>query len=299
MDLSNLIYFKTVVETGSMSKAAQELFISQPALSTSISKLESEIGVKLFDRSRRHVSLNRAGEEYYKKVVQALNDLSQAKHNALAAATDSEEVISLAALTYVSFSTIVQPFLHLRPTAKFKLWQFDSSESDRVLGRLLNFEIDFCITCTPIVSPHVECYHMLAQKLYLTVPPDHPLSKKRYIRLEDVRDEPFVCVNRSSAFYDTVMHCFDLAGFSPNVVCELSTASLMAAMVNSGLGIALMPNTFSEHTTLRRINVSYPKCLHNVYFVWLKNRNFNAVTQNFLDFVREYYKLFPQDPENI
>ena len=171
MDLSNLIYFKTVVETGSMSKAAQELFISQPALSTSISKLESEIGVKLFDRSRRHVSLNRAGEEYYKKkVVQALNDLSQAKHNALAAATDSEEVISLAALTYVSFSTIVQPFLHLRPTAKFKLWQFDSSESDRVLGRLLNFEIDFCITCTPIVSPHVECYHMLAQKLYLTVP---------------------------------------------------------------------------------------------------------------------------------
>ena len=63
MDLSNLIYFKTVVETGSMSKAAQELFISQPALSTSISKLESEIGVKLFDRSRRHVSLNRAGEE--------------------------------------------------------------------------------------------------------------------------------------------------------------------------------------------------------------------------------------------
>lgn len=296
MDLSNLIYFKTVVEAGSISKAAQELFISQPALSTSISKLEAEIGVKLFDRSKRRVTLNRAGEEYYKKIIQALNELSQAKHNALAAAEDSEEIISLAAFSYVSFSTIIQPFLRSHPGCKFRLWQFDS---DHVLEGLLNYDIDFCITCAPIVSPHVECYHMLVQKLFLTVPPNHPLSMKSYVRLEEVRDEPFICVSRMSPFYDVTMNCFAQAGFSPKVVCELSTASLMAGMINSGIGIALMPDTFSEHTTLRRINISDPKCLHNVYFIWLKNREFTPVTQGFLDFVLDYYKNFPKNADNV
>lgn len=296
MELSNLIYFKTVVEAGSMSKAAQELFISQPALSTSISKLEAEIGIKLFDRSKRTIRLNRAGEAYYSKIVQVLNELSQAKHNALAAMENSEEVISLAAFTYVSFSTIIQPFLRIHPSCKFHLWQFDS---DRVLEGLLNYDLDFCITCSPIVSPHVECYHMLIQKLYLTVPPNHSLTMKSYVRLEEVRDEPFICVNQTSPFYDVTMNCFSLAGFSPKVVCELSTASLMAGMINSGIGIALMPDTFSEHTTLRRINVSDPKCLHNVYFVWLKNREFTPVTQSFLDFVLDHYKNFPKDEGSV
>ena len=296
MDLSSLIYFKTIAETGSLSKAAQELFISQPALSTSISKLEAEIGVKLFDRSKRRIKLNRAGEEYYKKIIQALNEISQAKHNAVAAAEDSAAVISLAAFSYVSFSTIIQPFLQLRPDCKFRLWQFDN---DHVLESLLNYDIDFCLTCTPIISPHVECHHILVQKLFLTVPPNHPLSTKRYINLQDVRDEPFICVNRSSPFYDVTMHCFESAGFLPNVVCELSASSMMAGMINSGIGIALMPDTFSEHTTLCRVNVISPACLHNVYFVWLKNREYTAVTQSFLDFVLDYYKDFPKSADHM
>jgi len=296
MDLSNLIYFKTVVETGSMSKAAQELFISQPALSTSISKLEAEIGVKLFDRSNRRISLNRAGEEYYEKVVRALNELSQGRHNAQVAAEGRDEIISLAAFTYVSFSTIIRPFLALRPNCKFKLLQFDT---DRILEKLLNYDIDFCLTCIPLVSPHVECYQMLTQKLYLTVPTNHPLSQKGYVQLNEAQNEPFICMDRSSPFYDVTMHCFDAAGFSPNVVCELSTASLMAGMINSGIGIALMPDTFSEHTTLRRINISYPQCLHNVYLVWLKSRNFPKTTQDFLDFTLDYYRDFPKNFKSV
>lgn len=296
MDLSNLVYFKTVVETGSMSKAAQELFISQPALSASISKLEAEIGVKLFDRSNRRIILNRAGEEYYEKVVSALDALSQGQHNARAAAADSGESISLAAFTYISFSTVVQPFLQLRPNCKFKLLQFDR---DRILKKLSNYEIDFCLTCTPVVSPRVECYHMLTQKLYLTVPSNHPLAKKRYVNLDEVKNEPFICTDRASPLYDVTMHCFEVAGFSPNIVCELSTASLMAGMINSGIGIALMPDTFSEHTTLCRVNISHPQCLHNVYLVWLKNRNFTAAMQEFLDFILDHYRDFPKHFKSV
>lgn len=296
MDLSNLIYFKTVAEAGSISKAAQELFISQPALSTSISKLEHEVGVTLFNRSKRKVTLNRAGQEYYEKVVKALNELSQGKHNAIAAAEGREEIINLGAQTYVNFSTIVQPFLHHYPSCKFVLSQIDS---DDVLERLLNYDIDFCFTCMPIASPSVECYHMLNQKLFLTVPPSHPLALKSYVRLEDVRNEDFICVSRSAPLYDITMSCFDMAGFSPNIVCELSSPALMPALVNSGLGIALMPDTFSEHTTVRRVSISSPRCLHPVYFVWLKNRVFSAATQNFLNFTLTYYRDFPKSPDNI
>ena len=151
----------------------------------------------------------------------------------------------------------------------------------------------------PIASPHVECYHMLNQKLFLTVPPSHPLAIKSYVRLEDVRDENFICVSRPSPLHDITKNYFDMAGFLPKVVCEVSTPSLMPPLVNSGLGVALMPDTFSEHSTVRRVSVSDPHCLHPVYFIWIKNRVFSEPTQNFLNFTLNYYKDFPKSPENV
>ena len=75
MELSQLRYFITVAELGNMSKAAETLFVSQPNLSTSISRLEEEVGVPLFDRRRGKISLNQNGELLLKSVKQAVDTL--------------------------------------------------------------------------------------------------------------------------------------------------------------------------------------------------------------------------------
>lgn len=296
MDLSHLLYFKTVVEHGSVSKAAKALFISQPALSASIAKVESDVGVSLFDREGRQIVLNRSGEVYYHSVVKALNALQQGKHDAVAIAEGTENVISLAAFTYVSFSTITKPFLKEHSDSQFRLCQLDSTNP---MDQILSGDIDFGITCQPLESPLVSCYHMLVQKIFVTVPKDHRLSGKSYVRLEDLRDEPFILMNRNCAYRALTDRIFEEAGFQPKISCELASASLMAGMISSGSGISLLPDTFSEHQSLSKISVSHPKCFHNVYLVWSKERTLSPVAQNFLNFVFENYRDYPKNPDTI
>ena len=160
LDISHLLYFKTVVEAGSISQAARALFISQPALSASVAKIEADVGVPLFTRTGRRIILNEAGSRYYESVVKALDALSQGKQDALSQTESSRNRISLAGTTYISFSTAVLPFWKLHPDYNFKLWQL---ENDSVLERLLNDDLDFCMTCKPVISPNVNCYQMLTQ----------------------------------------------------------------------------------------------------------------------------------------
>jgi DNA-binding transcriptional LysR family regulator len=79
MELIQLKYFKTVAQTGKISDAAQALFISAPALSTSISRLEKELGVQLFNRTNNKIVLNRQGKIFLKYVNQIFSDLESAK----------------------------------------------------------------------------------------------------------------------------------------------------------------------------------------------------------------------------
>ena len=295
LDISHLLYFKTVVEAGSISQAARALFISQPALSASVAKIEADVGVPLFTRTGRRIILNEAGSRYYESVVKALDALSQGKQDALSQTESSRNRISLAGTTYISFSTAVLPFWKLHPDYTFKLWQL---ENDSVLERLLNDDLDFCMTCKPVISPNVNCYQMLTQKLYLTVPEDHPFASRRYVNLAEAKDERFVLMRPVSPYYDVTSHLFAEAGFTPNVVCDVTAPSMIPALVQSGVGISLLPDTFNEHR-LCRVNISNPKCNHNVYLAWMKNRNFSQAAQAFLEFILDFYKSLRKSDDTL
>lgn len=93
MKLSQLLYFKTVAETGKISLAAKKLFVTAPALSIAIANLEKELGVKLFDRGNNRIVLNEQGKAYLRHVNQILGDLNNAKEeirNMCDGASDTE-----------------------------------------------------------------------------------------------------------------------------------------------------------------------------------------------------------------
>ena len=292
MDLSHLFYFKEVVEQGSLSKAAKELFISQPALSASIAKVEADIGVPLFDRAGKKLVLNRAGQEYYHSVCKSLSTLQQGRQTAIAISDGLENLISVGAFTYVTFSTITIPFLNRYPGCQFRLLQLDD---DNIGEKMLSGEVDFAYSCVPVDSPAINCYHMLTQRLFRTVASDHPLAYKSYIKLTDVRDEPFVLMQKSTPLRGVVDKIFEEAGFKPNVAYETNHASLLAGIINSGEAISIIPDTFSEHKNLTKINISVPQCLHKVYLLWPKDKQFSPAAQHFLDFVMDHYKDYPRD----
>ena len=296
MDISHLLYFKEVVEQGSLSKAAKELFISQPALSASISKVEANLGIPLFERSGKKLILNKAGREYYQSVCKSLSELQQGRRTALAVSEGLENLISVGAFTYVTFSTITIPFLNRFPGCQFRLLQLDG---DNLGEKMLSGDIDFAYTCTPIETPAINCYHVLTQRLFLTVASDHPLAYKSYIKLTDVRDEPFVLMEKGTPLRGVVDKIFEEAGFKPKVAYETNHASLLAGIINSGEAISIIPDTFSEHKNLTKINISVPQCLHKVYFIWAKDKHFSPAAQHFLDFVMEHYKDYPRELSHL
>lgn len=294
MDISHLRYFKTVVEAGSISKAAREMYISQPALSASIAKIEADVGVPLFTRDGRRLILNEAGTRYYQYVVDALELLSRGKQEAQVHTDIINNRISLAGTTYISFSTAVLPFRKQYPNYTFKLLQL---ESEDVLSRLLNDDLDFCMTCRPLTAPNIECHQMLTQKLYLTVPDGHSLANRRYVNLSETKNEDFILVRPISSYYDLTTSIFAKAGFTPRVVCDVMSPSMIPPLVSAGVGISLLPNTFDEHR-LVSIEVSAPKCDHNVYLAWMKNRKFSEAAEAFREFVKEFYKNYPGNEIN-
>ena len=93
--LSQLIYFKTVAETGKMSLAAKKLYVSPPALSIAIANLEEELGVQLFDRKNKKITLNAQGKAYLLRVNQILDDLSSANREILSMALDDENTVDV------------------------------------------------------------------------------------------------------------------------------------------------------------------------------------------------------------
>lgn len=90
MKLTQLLYFKTVAETGKISLAAKKLYVSAPALSIAIANLEKELGVQLFDRANNRIVLNEQGRTYLRYVNQILGDLSQANQTVKSMSPDAE-----------------------------------------------------------------------------------------------------------------------------------------------------------------------------------------------------------------
>ena len=82
------------------------------------------------------------------------------------------------------------------------------------------------------------------------------------------------------------------------MVCDVTAPSMIPALVQSGVGISLLPDTFNEHR-LCRVNISNPKCNHNVYLAWMKNRNFSQAAQAFLEFILDFYKSFPKSDDTL
>ena len=128
MELLQLKYFKTVARTEHITKAAQELHISQPALSVTIARLEEEVGVPLFDRIGRQIRLNAFGKTFLKQVDTALEALETGKRQVTDMAGLERGSVLVATTTLNRVSELLAPFLALYPHINFRITQASTEE---------------------------------------------------------------------------------------------------------------------------------------------------------------------------
>jgi DNA-binding transcriptional LysR family regulator len=240
MQLAQVEGFIEVAHQSNLSRAAEALFITQPALSARLHALEAEIGSPLFDRGRRGMTLTDAGRAflpYAERAVRALRDGASAIERLPAA----EELVLGAA---PAISTYVLPDLLVRfeaanPDVRLSV---RTGHSEQILEMAVRGDIEVGLV-RELHHPALETLHLYDDELVLVVEPRHPIARQRRVSLDRLRDARLILFDRTSSYYDLTNALFRPAGSLPRGVLELDHIDAAKQMVLAGLGIALLPTT--------------------------------------------------------
>lgn len=284
MEFLQLQYFRKVAELEHMTKAAEELHIAQPALSKTISRLEEDVGVPLFDRKGRQIRLNAYGKAFLRKVDTALQALEDGRKEVQDMAGLERGRIFVATTTHKCFSDAIGDFIARHPGARLHISQ--ASETEKI-GKLRKGELDLCITFPPIRQPDIEGIPFLTERILLAVPHGHPFAGRSSIRLAEAAAEPFICLKPENPFRTMTDDFCRQAGFAPNIVCEVDEHSAVGHFLRAGIGIAFLPENLLEKfdAPFHVLEIVEPECIRTYQIAWMRNRYLSAAACEFRDFI--------------
>lgn len=245
MELRQLRYFVAVAEELHFTRAAARLGIAQPALSQQIRRLETTLGVELFSRTKRRVTLTPAGRAF---LAEARGTLEQARRAALIARRTAAGELGPLTLGFVGSATDALlpralPTLRARhPELKVVLREMTSAAQIDALSRG-DIDLGLLRPPSPLV-PGLRTRLVAREPLVCALPADHPLARRERLTPGDLHGQPFVLFPRRQGpwLYDLITaYCRGADGAAPNVVQEAVMMQTITALVAAGTGLSLVP----------------------------------------------------------
>lgn len=250
MELRQLRHFVCLAQVLNFSRAADQLHIAQPALSISIRNLETELGLRLFDRGPRHVALTQEGRAALESARAALANVDEVAQLSVAVAQGDAGLLKIAFVggaTFRILPRVIPEFRRRYPAVELELTEATTLE---VLQRVQSGEVDGGILRHPVVpAPAVSTLVLESDPLVAVVPRGHHLAGRRRLRLRDLAGEPFIQYSqlRAPSMNSIVSLACQGAGFAPRVSQEAVQIQTIVSLVESGLGVALVPDSCREH----------------------------------------------------
>ena len=236
MKFHQLEYFLAVVKWKSFTRAAEENNIAQSSLSIQIKKLESGLGVRLFERTTRSLVLTRAGKEFKGAAEHILCEADEIKASLERFVSAKRGNICIGAFPgsrYFGFIDLISRFKAAYPEVEFELRE---EECSPLLSALESCEIDVAFTSLNSGAEDVVFHPMHEDKLVFVIGQGHSLAKKSSVALRDLVEEPLV-FNAETTIYSVVMKAFEECGVIPRVVlCTHGHLSSTLGFVSSGMG---------------------------------------------------------------
>lgn len=233
MDLLQLIYFCDAARTQNFSETARKYQVPTSGVSQTIKRLETELGVSLFDRRNNKIVLNRAGGRFYNKVYESLSLLDSAVEELRDDGAREDEELKL--LVYINRRLVtdaIVAFKQEHPNVSFVIHH--KPEDDRELYDLvISDERSFCRDYEPRL--------LVREKIVLAMSREHPLAEKERILPEDLSREGFIFMNEGSSLSRKGMEICHEMQFDPRVVIRTDDPSLVRRYVSMNLGVSLIP----------------------------------------------------------
>lgn len=244
-ELHQLRCFVAVATELNFSRAAARMNMTQPPLSRQIKLLEHAMGMTLLERSNRNVRLTPAGENFLSSAVDLLQRAEHAVLKAQQAARGEAGSVRMgfvpsAALEFVP--RVVQALSDRLPEVRFQPSEMMSYE---IVEALSSGRLDFGLTRTPGRGGSISAVRVVREPLVLAVPANHPLAEKSQVSVSDLDEVAFIGFSseRGGVLQNVHQGLFSSARVAPRIVQEVSQTQTMLALVNQGLGVALVPRS--------------------------------------------------------
>ncbi|MBV7670595.1 LysR family transcriptional regulator [Streptomyces halstedii] len=264
-----LAYFEAVARHEHVTRAAHELGVPQSTLSRAMVRLEQDLGVSLFARRGRTVSLTPAGRTFLGSAERALAEVEKAADSVRADADPTAGKVAFGFLHTMGSETVpslIRAFRADHPRVRFQLVQ---NYGEAMIERLRAGGLDLCLTSPVPDAPDLVARRLDEQRLRLVVPEDHRLAGRRRVRLAEAADETFVTLEPGYGLRRITDDLCTEAGFTPRVAFEGEEAETLRGLVAAGLGVALLPPPAVARPGVVELNVTAPRAVREIGVAWL------------------------------
>jgi DNA-binding transcriptional LysR family regulator len=244
MELRHLRVFVAVAEELHFGRAAQRLHLSQPPVSLAIKELESELGLRLFERTSRRIELTADGEDVLRDARAALARVEALRQHARSAARGARGSLSIDFISLASYSflpDVLRRFCADFPDVKLTLTE---SSTDRIASDLESGMIDVgCLISSPDLSPTLAYQPTNRYPLVVALPESHELARLARVPLEKLAGERMLIFERhvGPLMFDMVVSICMRHGFSPRIFPARQQHTIVS-LIAGGLGVALVPS---------------------------------------------------------
>ncbi len=281
MNITSFEYMRAIVKYGTLSKAAEMLYISQPALSQSLSKLEKELGVRLFDRQGNRMVLTEAGAAFIDEGKNITQSTQRLMERLKYISEGKKELIRLGVSRfYGRFPLTLESFMRDHPGVQFEITEGLTLELEKLFAA---GELDLCIIPS---SPFTGKYHfkeLFREELLIAVPPEslytqyaERVGEDLYLDPSCLKDAPFVSLTSNQRVYGLGFEFCRRAGFEPNILCSVFGYDTLLKLVSMGLGVGFVSSL--QNKTLLSMDKP-PKCYH-IKTDLPVNRNYVLLTKD-------------------
>ncbi len=308
-------YVYSVYKTGSFTKAAQSLYISQPSLSVAIQNIEKQIGAPLFERAGTKVILTEIGEEYIKSAQKIMNIEKEFENRLNDIYSLETGEITVGGTNYLSsyvLPKVINKFSSLYPKIKVNLVE---ANSKNLIDMMINQTVDVIIDSFDENMDEYVGYSLKNEQIFLCVPKDFSINKtlEKYqilphqiydgsidlekivpIDIKNFKEQPFILLKNGNDMFYRAQTIFEKADITPNVLLRVDQMNISYALSETGMGCCFLTDTlfkfgkFSDNVVLYRVEKKHST--RTLYVAHKKNVYIKKASQMFMELAKEIIK---------
>jgi DNA-binding transcriptional LysR family regulator len=291
LTLKQLRAFTAVADAGSFTDAAKKMYLTQSGLSLLVKELETELGVRVFDRNTRKIKLSTAGADFYPLAVKVLEDLDAAVKSTLQLQDKKRGTVRIACTPLYSSSLLPRALMEYRgrfPAIEVRLLD---SLNEQALARVASGEADFAVAPQRDSRGDIDEEPLFLDRFEIVSPASHPLTRHKRLHWRQVLEYPFVSLTSDYSRRlqnDLLVHSHKLKLTPAHEVSYLTTA---LGMVRAGLGVTAMPSSALPMISplgLKTLAVDQPVVHRQVSFFSKRGQTLSPAAESFHSFLVEF-----------